>query len=460
MRKPAIVFGIAFLTLTLPVVAAAHASTGIYVNGGKLSEELLPVHVDEHTYIPVEAVTGQLGIGAAVVHADGAVFFRLAESGKQAELLRISGRDYVPLRFLAEALELKVTRDMLTGSVYVFKKPAAAGAPGVSPNRDEARDARTAPAGQRSLRNDVMYPALEPGADDLPAVHTLQATGEGLIVRADKPLEPTFYDVTRPHRIVLDFPFSRLADLLNGETPPPKGEIATNHPLIAGIEYELYSKLPSTLRVTVELKGETNYFVVLDDSGAVHLHLPMPHRTVKVAIDAGHGGHDPGSQGSDGRTEKQFTLEMARKVYRLLEPEPGITPLLIRSDDSYISPQERAAAANRAGAAIFISIHANSFTSESIRGTETYYHHPHSARLAEMMHRHVLAATGFPDRGIWKKDYVVNKETAMPSALLEIGYLSNPAEEAALWKEEMMNKVAEAIVAGIKAYIQSKQVQH
>ncbi len=176
----------------------------------------------------------------------------------------------------------------------------------------------------------------------------------------------------------------------------------------------------------------------------------------KIIIDAGHGGRDPGSAGESEEGEKLYTLSLSHKIFRLLENESAITPILTREADTYLTTEDRVAMANREQVDVFISLHANSFTDKNTRGTETYYHNSNSIELADILHEHIVKATGFPDRGVRQMDYKVIKETTMPAALLEIGYLSNKEEELIMTSEDMQNKVAASIVRGIKQYILSE----
>lgn len=76
-----------------------------------------------------------------------------------------------------------------------------------------------------------------------------------------------------------------------------------------------------------------------------------------------------------------------------------------------------------------------------------------TGQLANILHEHVVKATRFPDRKVRQMDYKVIKETTMPAALLEIGYISNPTEESIMTSEDMQNKVAASIVKGIRQYM-------
>jgi N-acetylmuramoyl-L-alanine amidase len=182
---------------------------------------------------------------------------------------------------------------------------------------------------------------------------------------------------------------------------------------------------------------------------------PISKQKVKIMIDAGHGGKDPGSPGASEREEKQYTLSIANKVYELLLLESGVLPILTRKDDSYMTTDDRVAMANREVVDLFISLHANSFTNKNTRGTETFYYNNNSMLLATILHEHILQATGFIDRNVRRMDYKVIKETTMPAVLLEIGYMSNATEELIMMSEQMQEKVAASIANGIKQYMKS-----
>ncbi len=174
-----------------------------------------------------------------------------------------------------------------------------------------------------------------------------------------------------------------------------------------------------------------------------------------VVIDPGHGGKDSGAIGASGRFEKDFTLSLSKKVAERLEQEPEIGVYLTREDDSFISTKGslRAAFANERNADLFISIHGNTFNDPDLSGTQSFYYHDNCQAFAEVMHRHVLSATGFIDRGVEKGNFFVLRDTHMPSVLLEIGYLTNPRDEAKMLRKDFQETVADAILMGIKEYL-------
>jgi len=173
-----------------------------------------------------------------------------------------------------------------------------------------------------------------------------------------------------------------------------------------------------------------------------------------VVLDPGHGGKDGGATGASGQYEKNFTLSVAKKIQKLLEKEPRIEVFMTRTDDSYISQKSRHRPeyANELGADLFLSIHGNTFSDPTVTGTETFYYHKTSRDFAKLIQKHVVEATGFNDRGIMKKDLFVIKDTKMPAALIEIGYLTNPQDESKMWTDEFQNQVATSIVEAILEY--------
>ncbi|MGC6587832.1 N-acetylmuramoyl-L-alanine amidase family protein [Paenibacillus sp. Dod16] len=172
----------------------------------------------------------------------------------------------------------------------------------------------------------------------------------------------------------------------------------------------------------------------------------------KVVIDSGHGGKDNGATGASGSFEKDFTLQLALKVEELAKQEPQIEVVLTRSEDRFISSidRERPEIANRLGADIFISIHGNTYEDASVSGTETYYYHEDSRFLAEIMQKHMVQTSGFRDRGVKKEDFFVLKDSNMPAALIEMGYLTNPQEENEMLTEDFQYRMASSILDGIK----------
>ncbi|MGG4107460.1 N-acetylmuramoyl-L-alanine amidase [Paenibacillus lautus] len=178
----------------------------------------------------------------------------------------------------------------------------------------------------------------------------------------------------------------------------------------------------------------------------------QPETPYKVVIDSGHGGKDNGATGASGNFEKDFTLQVALKVEELAKQEPQIEVVLTRSEDRFISSidRERPEIGNQLGADLFISIHGNTYEDASVSGTETYYYHEDSLFLAENLQKHIVQTSGFRDRGVKKEDFFVLKDSNMPAALIEMGYLTNPQEENEMLSEDFQYRMASSILDGIK----------
>jgi len=225
----------------------------------------------------------------------------------------------------------------------------------------------------------------------------------------------------------------------------------TGHEALYRIRYAVHEGKP---RIVLDLNARWNFQLVRDDaSGELRIELTGP-RPYVVVLDAGHGGSDPGAKSVNGRWEKDFNLAIVRKVRELLPDSQELKLVLTRDDDTYPTLDERIELANFLGADLFISVHANSHKSSSVNGTETYYKHGYSLPLAQIMHRHILQATGFKDNGVRTAEFKVIKYTTMPAVLLEVGYLSNSQNASRLFNATVQKRVAEAIVMGIKEYLQ------
>lgn len=154
-----------------------------------------------------------------------------------------------------------------------------------------------------------------------------------------------------------------------------------------------------------------------------------------------------------GLKEKVLTLAIARQTGKLLEAQ-RVDVLYSRTGDMFVGLSERAAMANRLGAHVFVSVHINSATNTAARGIETYSY-PGSApgeRLARSIQDAIVQAKIFShNRGIKTANFAVLRETAMPAALVELGFIVN-ALDAQLLKERQAD-MAQAIAKGIMGYL-------
>jgi N-acetylmuramoyl-L-alanine amidase len=180
---------------------------------------------------------------------------------------------------------------------------------------------------------------------------------------------------------------------------------------------------------------------------------------LKVVIDAGHGGYDAGAIYS-GIEEKKLTLAMTKYLKEALAPS-NIQIVQTRKDDQFVSLEERVNITRNVKPDLFVSIHCNAMQSTSaIHGIESYYFTPQSRSLANLLHKKVVAKTKAPDRQVRKARFVVIRETAIPSVLIETGFLSNPQERSKLIEKEYQRGIAGAIAEGIVEYLADTKVTH
>lgn len=171
----------------------------------------------------------------------------------------------------------------------------------------------------------------------------------------------------------------------------------------------------------------------------------------KIVVDPGHGGSDPGAQGN-GIREKDIVLDVSH-LLRLQLQKAGADVVMTRDTDIFITLDQRVAKAHEVHADSFISIHANSFTNPATHGTETFwnatYQSKESKELAEKIQKHLLQSLQTNDRGAKQANFRVITTTTIPSALVELGFLSNPTEAAKMKTDKFKQDAAEAILKGV-----------
>lgn len=168
-----------------------------------------------------------------------------------------------------------------------------------------------------------------------------------------------------------------------------------------------------------------------------------------VVIDAGHGGFDRGGVPGQRIAEKDKTLDVALRLRRVLQAD-GIRVIMTRDRDVFVPLGTRTAIANSYRNAIFVSIHFNCSTRGGANGIETYYYRSDSAALAASIHRNVVAGAPTENRGIRRRGFFVLRRTAIPSVLVECGFLTNPTEGRLAQTESYRQKLAEQIARGIR----------
>ena len=217
----------------------------------------------------------------------------------------------------------------------------------------------------------------------------------------------------------------------------------------------------------------------------------------RIVIDAGHGGHDPGAQ-SNGVSEAELVLDVASRLTRLLQKQPGVEVVMTRDTDVFVPLEERTAIANREGADLFLSVHANASRNPRAHGIETYFlnfasnpeaeavaarENSASARamhslpdivkaialnnkidesrdLADMVQRAMVRRLSarnkqLRDLGVKQAPFVVLIGAAMPSVLAEISFVTNKQEGQLLKTGAYRQQIAEALLDAVLHYQQS-----
>lgn len=169
---------------------------------------------------------------------------------------------------------------------------------------------------------------------------------------------------------------------------------------------------------------------------------------IKLMIDPGHGGKDPGATAGSAR-EADITMDVARKLFDLLKNHNGLAVQMTHGGEG-MELKDRTGKANAWGADYFLSIHVNAHTGSAAHGLETYHYAGSlkGERLARAIHKH-LAPYFRADRGVKTADFWVLRKTAMPAALVELGFITNPDDYANLQVENYRQKLAEALAAGV-----------
>lgn len=228
------------------------------------------------------------------------------------------------------------------------------------------------------------------------------------------------------------------------------------------------------------------------EDGDLTLSRSLGLKARRVVIDPGHGGHDPGTIGPSGLSEAELVLDVAKRLRkRIQEDLPGTEVLLTREDDTYVGLEARPLVANQAGADLFISIHANSSRTQSIRGFETFFLNVTGSQDALEIAARENAASERPlsdmpnilnqimlqewadesrefaahiqkalasrsdlgrDRGVKQAPLVVLLGANMPSILAEISFISNPEDERLLKGDARRQQIADALFEGVRSY--------
>lgn len=332
--------------------------------------------------------------------------------------------------------------------------------------------------------------------------------------------EADLFSLADPHRLVIDLPRATLATKMPSET--------FVQGVVRGVRYAQHGD--AYLRVVVDLRravaptyqivprqggqrlvidlgvaGEPNYAAIQDLAPAPaplpQLQSNVPLRDAVVAIDAGHGGKDPGALGAKKTQEKHITLAVAKRLYKRLAAQPGVKPVLIRQDDTYVGLRQRMEIAREHGADLFVSIHADAVKRRTARGSSVYalsMDGATSEAAAWLAKSENESAALFGDVPLGGMDdflsqtllslaqsstmemsmevgadildelksighvhkptveqaaFAVLKSPDIPSVLVETAFISNPEEERKLNSTNYQEKLARSMERGIMRYL-------
>jgi N-acetylmuramoyl-L-alanine amidase len=330
--------------------------------------------------------------------------------------------------------------------------------------------------------------SLELGRSLMPGVRYWMADGRAMVTIAlDKKITYNSVRLHNPERVYFDLPGLEFG-------PPRDRMFAINDSMlqrvrigrsptgVTRIVFDMARPLEYTATETANPDGLVIEFdtaksdavtpsakVTTPDTPA----MLTPHM-LTVVIDPGHGGNDTGTIGHNGLQEKQLTLDVARRLGKLLEQNLGAHVLYTRKDDHYVSLENRSALARKANADFFISIHANASQLATVNGVETYYFKSSSevmenagdsgARGTDSSDRarrfaaavqqsliHNLSSTqvAVRDRGVRTAPFVVLRDMQMPAVLAEISFISSESDEQQLRTSAYRDRIANALYQGI-----------
>jgi N-acetylmuramoyl-L-alanine amidase len=321
----------------------------------------------------------------------------------------------------------------------------------------------------------------------------------------------SIYTLYNPYRVVIDFarpPLAAPAALAATATTPARAPVDRRAaeaitPVVAATR-PTEAPEPSPLVAAADSESAAEAAgpaapapPALNRSGSFSLSRQLGLGISRVVIDPGHGGHDPGAK-TKGLTEADLVLDVALRLEKLLSAQDGFEVVLTRRVDTFVPLEERTAIANREGADLFLSIHANASTNGAARGVETYFLNLTTNRDAEMvaarenagssrsmnqlpdivkaialnnkiresrdfaaMIQHSLASqlrktdSDVRNLGVKQAPFMVLLGATMPSVLAEISFITNKQDAAMLKTEKYRQSIAEALHAGVLRYQQS-----
>lgn len=338
--------------------------------------------------------------------------------------------------------------------------------------------------------------------------------GTRLVFDLSAPVEHSVLTLDNPNRVVVDIPSATIEServLPEGQgfvkqlraAAQPNGELRVVVDLSGPAQPKTFTVAPQGAlghRLVLDLTPSKGTVAAAPSQPSVVKAAADAHgRDIVVAIDAGHGGVDPGSIGKRGTYEKHVTLAIARRLKERIDREPGMRAILTRDNDMFVEHRERIARARRQQADMFVSVHADSYTNRAVAGSSVYVlsargASDESARwladrenaadliggvklddkdsvlasvlldlsqgasmsasvdAAELVMQELYKIGNITNRGVKHAGFLVLKSPDIPSMLVETAFISNPTEESRLLDPKHQQRLAEAIHQGVRAY--------
>ncbi|HET9001456.1 MAG TPA: N-acetylmuramoyl-L-alanine amidase [bacterium] len=306
--------------------------------------------------------------------------------------------------------------------------------------------------------------SYQPSAQKISDVIYQHVDGGGrIVVVGTHPVQAAQRILHNPERVVIDIPDAVFL--------PVKKFLDVDDGLVAQVRAAQFHRNPNIVRIVIELArpspfavrpgAETGQFLV--ELGAAiggGVGRPVatgPRGPVVVAVDAGHGGSDPGAIGPAGVKEKDVVLAIALALRALLAQQ-HFDVVMIRDADVFVPLEDRAQIAFRGGATLFVSVHANASTDVNATGIQTFYSNPASQPFAQVVLDEAGRAAGLAARGTTQALFKVLVDTdRIPSILVETAFITNAREEQMLRDPQIQQAMAQGILKGIQRYVATPQ---
>jgi N-acetylmuramoyl-L-alanine amidase len=294
-----------------------------------------------------------------------------------------------------------------------------------------------------------------------------------LMLETTKPVEAEHFITKLPNwRLIITFKAAN-AERLKLPASPDTVVVTQANATQSGRDARIVIDFPDAVKAAqykvstlpADAKAKRPFRVVID------MERVVPVGTLKflpglkgklVVIDPGHGGTDPGALGIRGSYEKKLNFDLSMLTKAKLE-KAGAKVLMTRTTDADVAGAKatdreelsaRAQVGNRNNADVFVSVHHNSSVNPDANGTTTYFYAKtiFDGELARSLQTAMVRTGGLADKGARTANFFVIKNTTMPAALLEVGFMSNPQEEQTLNDPAFQDKNAQAVVTGLEQF--------